>query len=815
MGNIASVVISNANREFDREYHYIIPEMLKDRVLPGIRVIVPFGKGNRSVEAYVFKLVDISEMNGLKEIKKVIDEKPILDEKMLSLAAWMKERYICTYSDAIRCMLPAGIGVKSLKIVKLLKYDENLKDSAKKILGLLDEAGSECEFEDLKNKSGLKSFSKHIKTLEESGLISIFEEYTTRVKEKYIRVAYLAVPRDEIIDEIESNRIKKIQQIRVLEMLMDNQYISVADIMRFAGVSGSVLDTLKKYGYIDFKDIEVSRDPVKNMAIARTSPLEPTLQQASILEKVKEQLVKREFGEILLHGVTGSGKTEVYLQLIHHIIRMDKQAIVLVPEISLTPQMVERFKSRFGEDVAVLHSRLSLGERYDQWRLIREGRIKVVVGARSAVFAPLKRLGIIIIDEEHENSYKSEITPKYHAVDIARKRCRDENGLLLCGSATPSVEAYFKAQEGSISLLRMTDRANSMVMPKVHIVDMRKELEEGNRSVFSRLLAAEIESNIQTGQQTILFLNRRGYASFVLCRSCGQAIKCVNCNISLTYHAFDERLICHYCGYTEKIPKTCPRCKSSYIKHFGTGTQKVEDDLKKQFPGCSVIRMDMDTTTYKNSHEEILRAFRERNINIMVGTQMIAKGHDFPNVTLVGVLAADSLLNTGDYRASERTFQLITQVAGRAGRGELPGRVVIQTYNTEDFSILAACRHDYTSFYDQEIKVREKLDYPPFTNIATVILSGINDRLVFDGAKSVRNSILTAFSDYQGSPLILGPARAPLSRIKSKYRWRIVIKCKSMDKLISVLSKISDDFYRENKRSNVELSIDINPFSML
>ena len=543
MGNIASVVISNATREYDREYHYAIPDELKEKVVPGVRVIVPFGRGNKSVEAYVYKVLDASEMTGLKEIKKVIDEKPILDEKMLKLSEWMKERYICTYSDAIKCMLPAGIGIKSTRIVKLVRHDGDLKGDAGKILELLAEEGGECEYEELRKKSGARSFAKHIRVLEESGLVSIFEEYSTRVREKYVRVAYLAVPRDEIIDEIENNRIKRIQQIRVLEMLLDNEYISTADIVRFSGVSSSVLDTLKKYGYIDFKDIEVSRDPVRSSTVIKTKALEPTPQQAEVISKVKEQLDSGEFGEVLLHGVTGSGKTEVYLQLIQYVIEMDKQAIVLVPEISLTPQMVERFKGRFGNDVAVLHSRLSLGERYDQWRLIRQGKIKVAVGARSAVFAPFDKLGIIIIDEEHESSYKSEITPKYHAADIARKRCRDEKAVLLCGSATPSVETYYRARQGEIELLEMTDRANRMVMPEVHIVDMRKELEEGNRSVFSRKLAKEIESNIEAGRQTMLFLNRRGYASFVLCRSCGKAITCVNCNVSLTYHAADDRLI--------------------------------------------------------------------------------------------------------------------------------------------------------------------------------------------------------------------------------------------------------------------------------
>lgn len=815
MSNIAVVVISNATREFDKEYHYTIPDSLLDKVKAGVRVIVPFGKSNRLKEAYVLDKVSKTEYSGLKEIKKVVDDEPVLSEKMLKLAAWMKDRYICTYSDAIKCMLPSGIGIKSLRVVELLRDDGNLRGNTRKVVDVLTECGNECEYEELRDKTGIKNLSTYIKKLKEDGIVSVHEKFSTRVREKYVRAACLAIPQAEVIEEIETSRIKKIQQIRILEMLMESPYIPVSDLVRLAGVSRSTLNTLKKHGYIDFIDVEIKRDPLEHKKIEKTEPLKPTSEQKAALDLVKGKLDNETFEEILIHGVTGSGKTEVYLQLIQYVINMGKQAIVLVPEISLTPQMVERFKGRFGDNVAVLHSRLSLGERYDQWRLIKEGSIKVAVGARSAVFAPFRNLGIVIIDEEHESSYKSETTPKYHACEIAKKRCQEENAVLLYGSATPSIETYYRAVNGCIGYARLKERANSMVMPQVDIIDMRKELEEGNRSIFSRRLEREIEKNISSKQQTILFLNRRGYASFVLCRKCGYTVVCVNCNISLTYHASDERLICHYCGYTIKLPKVCPKCKSTYIRQFGTGTQRVENDLKNQFPGCSVIRMDMDTTSYKNSHEEILASFRENNINVMVGTQMIAKGHDFPNVTLVGVLAADSMLNTGDYRASERTFQLLTQVAGRAGRGEISGRVIVQTYNTDNFSIVAARRHDYDAFYEQEIKLRKKMNYPPFTNIAVVIISGVNDKVVFDSSKLVRNHIEAGFSHYREKVDILGPARSPLTKIKNKYRWRIVIKCKDKEKLISVLTRVSDEFYKNRKRSKVEMSVDINPINML
>ncbi|NJD04757.1 MAG: DEAD/DEAH box helicase, partial [Ruminiclostridium sp.] len=442
MNNIAIVAISGTTREFDKKYHYSIPDGLSGKVVPGIRVIVPFGGGNSLKEGYVFALTDTSDFSNLKDIKKIVDDTPVLSGKMIRLAEWMRDRYVCTYSDAIKCMLPAGIGVKSFRVVHLLAGKDDLnKDrqnkDRQKLIELLKENDLQLDYEELKRLSGIKSFSTHIRSLENSGTISISEEFTSAVKEKYVRVAYLAMPAEEVQFDMESNRIKRIQHIRVLEMLMENEYISVVDLARFAGIYGSVLDTLRKQGYIGYKELEVMRDPVKHKIFERTAPFKPTAQQASALQTITGKLEEGKFAEILVHGVTGSGKTEVYLQLIQKAIENGRQAIVLVPEISLTPQMVERFKGRFGDQVAVLHSRLSLGEKYDQWRLIKDGRIKVAVGARSAVFAPFEHLDVIIIDEEHETSYKSETTPKYRASEIAVKRCLDNEALVIYGSATP------------------------------------------------------------------------------------------------------------------------------------------------------------------------------------------------------------------------------------------------------------------------------------------------------------------------------------------------------------------------------------------
>ena len=815
MGNIAEVVISNATRQFDRIYHYRIPEKYFGRVSTGVRVIVPFGKSNQLREGYIIALTDESDFGELKEIVEIVDENPVLDENMIKLARWMRYRYISTYSDVFKCLLPPGTGLVSSKVVRLINYDTSLKGNYIKILQKLKDFEGIMEYDQLKEETNIKSISKYLNKLVELNCISISEEFGAKVRRKQVKVAYLIKPQEEVQEDIEANRLRNIKHVRILEMLLENEYISVSDLAKFAGVSKGVLDTLNKYGYIDFKNIEVTRDPYESQNFERTSPLDPTEEQKHIIDSVKEMLNDKVFKEVLLHGVTGSGKTEVYLQLIEHCINIGKQAIVLVPEISLTPQMVERFKGRFGEHVAILHSRLSLGERYDQWRLIKDGKIKVVIGARSAVFAPFDSLGMIIIDEEHENSYKSEITPKYHAVEVARERCKIENAVLMYGSATPSIENYYRAKNGEISMFTMEKRANNLMLPKVHVVDMRRELEAGNRSIFSRILSYEMEENIKRKEQTIIFLNRRGHSSFILCRNCGYVLKCPKCDVSMTYHSFDERLICHYCGYTVKNVNSCPKCKSPHIKGFGTGTQKIENEVKKHFEGSSVIRMDMDTTTYKNSHEEILRNFRENNINILVGTQMIAKGHDFPNVTLVGVLAADSMLNTGDYRATERTFQLLTQVAGRAGRGIIPGRVIIQTYNVENYSIQCACAQDYRSFFEKEILVREKLVYPPFTNIGSIVLSGTNDRMVYNKAVSIKKFVDEHFVGDFVKGDILGPFRSVISKVKNKYRWRINIKCRDMGKLIDVLTKVSDQFYTHQGKNDISISVDINPVNML
>lgn len=815
MAKIAAVALSNTTRRFDKEYHYCIPERLAKVLVRGMRVIVPFGKGDRLMEAFVLSIEEASMVEGLKEVHECIGEVSVLDDGLMKLAAWMRDRYLCTWHDAAKAMLPPGLGLLTSHSVRLTGGGDPVPKSLQSIVDILAGMGGEMDYDELMEKSGVKTFATAVKKLQDLGIVTILREFSPRIGQKSMRVAFLAKPADEILALIESDQIKSIQQIRILEMLLEDEPIPTADLTRFAGVSPGVLNTLKKKGFIHYKEIEVPRDPYGGKVFQKTLPMTPTMEQQRVLDDLRDRMGRNEFSQSLLHGITGSGKTEVYMQLIATCIAGGKQAIMLVPEISLTPQMVERFKGRFGDAVAVLHSRLSLGERVDQWKAIREGRVDIVVGARSAVFAPLGRLGLIILDEEHETSYKSEVTPKYHAREVAVKRGHICGAMVLLGSATPSVDTYWKALGAEMGLHVLSSRPNLLSLPEVELVDMRSELDKGNRSMFSSRLETELLRNIRDGQQTVLFINRRGHSSFILCRSCGYVVKCPNCNISLTYHQSDGRVICHYCGYTIRKPEGCPKCKSPNIRHFGVGTQKIEEEVANSFPGCSVLRMDLDTTGYKNSHEEILHEFRSKNVNVLVGTQMIAKGHDFPNVTLVGVLAADSLLNAGDYNSSERTFQLITQVAGRAGRGGIPGRVVIQTYNTDDYSIRAACAQDYSSFYAQEIQVREKLGYPPFTSIGIIILSGAADRQTYDESLRVKGFISEVLKDEGMDTQIFGPSRAPLARLRNKYRWRIILKEKNMDALLVAMGRIRDGWNPPKGKMIVEMNMDINPVNML
>ena len=691
-------------------------------------------------------VVGIKEKSEYK-IKKILNvQNEKIDIEKIELAKWMAKRYICNLSDCLKLMLTPGTTAKNTE---------------------------------------------------------------TRVKERTINLIILAKDIDEIQEDIDSGKIKSEKQKNVLEFLINNENATMQDIEIFTDCSRSIVNTLIKNGYLEYKEQQVERNPFIHKVENKTKNLKLTVEQQIAINSIKEE------GEYLLYGVTGSGKTEIYLQLIEKKLEDNKSSIMLVPEISLTPQTVDRFIARFGEDkIAVLHSKLSIGERFDQWNKIKDGRAKIIIGARSAIFAPAKDLGLIIIDEEHDESYKSEMSPRYDAKEIAEYMAKKQKIPLILGSATPDLKSYYKAQNGEIKLLTLTQRANNSRLPAVEIVDLRQELASGNKSMLSEKLQEEIKKNLLVNKQTILFLNRRGFSTFIMCRDCGYTVKCKRCDITMTYHKNENKLKCHYCGYEENIIKECPECHSKNIKYFGAGTQRLEDEVHNIFPDATTIRMDVDTVSKKNSHEEILNKFKNENINILIGTQMVVKGHHFPNVTLVGVVSADSSLNLGDFRANEKTFQTLTQVAGRAGRGDCEGRVIIQTYNPDNYAIEYSKLQDYNLFYNTEIELRKQLKYPPFCDIILIDMSAKNMNELELVAKKLHTYLKNRVINEKFGLLLYSPVPSPVEKIKDRYRWRMIIKCKYDDRVNALLTDALNQFI-DMKTKTARVNIELNPNNMI
>ena len=680
------------------------------------------------------------------KVKDIVQIKHNLSQNQIELAKWMAKRYFCNLSDCIKQMLQPGT----------------------------------------KNKNEQKN-----------------------VQDKIINVVYLKKTLDEIQFDIDIGKIKSEKQKKILQFIESNEGATIPEIEIFTTGTRGIVKTLEKNGYIEIIEKKIERTPLANKCINKTNNLKLTEEQQIAYDSIKQDIEENKFERFLLYGVTGSGKTEVYLQLIKKALEIGKTAIVLVPEISLTPQMLDRFISRFGkEEIAVLHSKLSIGERYDEWNRIKEKKARIIIGARSAIFAPIENIGIIIIDEEHDTSYKSESIPKYDAKEIAKKIAQENNCPLVLGSATPDLVTYYNAKQGKIRLLELSKRANNSKLPNVEVVDMKMELANGNRSMLSVSLYNAIENNLKQKKQTILFLNRRGYSTFIMCRECGYTVKCKNCNISMTYHRAENKLKCHYCGYEENIVTICPNCHSTKIRYFGTGTQKLEQEIHKLFPQASTIRMDIDTVTKKNSHEEILNKFKNENIDILIGTQMVVKGHHFPNVTLVGVVAADSSLNIDDYRANERTFQILTQVAGRAGREQLEGQVIIQTYNPDNFSIICAKEQNYNMFYNTEIVLRKQLNYPPFCDIILIGFNSLSENEILEATKTVYKYLKENLNEQEFT--ILKPMPSPIDKIQNRYRWRIIIKGNMTNEANIILNNCLKEIYEANFK-NTRISIDINP----
>ena len=683
------------------------------------------------------------------KVKEIAKLEDKLSDKQIQLAKWMAKKYFCNISECIKLMQTPGTRTKN------------------------------------KEK---------------------------RIQEKTINTIYLKKDYEEIEFDIEANKIKSENHIKILKFVKDNEGATISEIEMFTNCSRAIVNTLIKNGYLEIVETKIQRNPLANKKIEKTSKLSLTEEQQEAYQKIEKSIDENKYEEFLLFGVTGSGKTEIYLQLIEKVLKQNKKAIMLVPEISLTPQMIERFIARFDKErIAVLHSKLSIGERYDEWNKIKENKADIIIGARSAIFAPVQNLGIIIIDEEHDSSYKSEATPKYNAIEIANKIAKEEKIPIVLGSATPDITTYYKAEKGEITKLTLTKRANNSNLPQIEIIDLKQELANGNHSMLSFELYNSIEENLKNHYQTILFLNRRGYSTFIMCRDCGYTVKCKNCNISMTYHSFEKKLKCHYCGYEENLVTICPECGSKKIRYFGTGTQKLEDEIHKQFPNATTIRMDVDTVTKKNSHEEILNKFKNENIDILIGTQMVVKGHHFPKVTLVGVIAADSSLNMDDYRANEKTFQILVQVAGRAGRENLSGKVVIQSYNPENFSIQTAKKQNYQEFYETEITLRKQLKYPPFCDIIVIGFNSLKEEKIIETSQKVYDLLKEKVPE---NYIISKPAPSPIDKIQNRYRWRIIIKGNMDWNLNEILNKCLATIYEKNDKS-VNISIDVNPNNMI
>ena len=700
---------------------------------------------------------------------------------------------------------------KTLEQGYVIKIKENTEFEVKEIVGL-DENLSEEKIE-LARWMARKYFcnvSECIKLMLTPGTRN--KDITKRMQDKKMRFVYLtdlSLQNSNILEELRGEKQKK-----AIRFITKNEGLTIPEIMNFTDISRETINSLIKKNYLKIEEQKVDRNPLAFKVKEENKKLTLNEEQQIAYSRIEKNIDEKRFEEFLIYGVTGSGKTEIYMQLIEKVINEDKTAILLVPEISLTPQMIDRFIGRFGkEKIAVLHSKLSVGERHDEWIKIQDNRSKIVIGARSAIFAPVQNLGIIIIDEEHDNSYKSESSPRYNAKEIAKKICENNKIPLVLGSATPDISTFYKTETKEITLLKLTKRANQSHLPSVEVVDLKKELASGNRSMLSNSLYNSIKQNLEKKHQTILFLNRRGYSTFIMCRECGYTMKCPNCNISLTYHRLQNKLKCHYCGHEENPVKICPSCGSDKIRYFGTGTQKLEEEIKKIFPEASTIRMDVDTITKKNSHEEILNKFKNENIDILIGTQMVVKGHHFPNVTLVGVIAADSSLNIDDYRANERTFQILTQVAGRAGREKLPGKVIIQTYNPDSFPIEFSKKQNYDLFYKTEIELRKQLKYPPFCDIIVIGFSGEEQKEIVNASTFVHNLLKNNLEKYDINVFL--PMPAPIDKIKNKYRWRIIAKGNVNEEITIIINKCLKKYFDSQIGKKTNITVDVNPNNMM
>ena len=812
---IAKIAVAAANFAIDKPYSYRIPEEMQ--VVPGVRVTVPFGRGNRRTEGIVLGLETGSE-EGLKTVEQCLDEAPVLDDTMLRLAAFLRNRCFCTFYDAMRAMLPAGLWFRTKNTYRLTEdrsWQENgcRREDARKLLQLLDSLGGQAE------ESALRSVIEEedklhdaLRYLVRKKWVADETNYLRKLGDKTEKIATLASSAEEAM-EYAGRCLRAPMQRSVLELMCSIGSVSVKELCYYTGASVATVKRLEALGYLELTEREVLRCREIRPAVL-DGPLELNDQQQTAFEGLYEQMQREQPGTALLYGVTGSGKTSVYLKLIRACLDAGKSAMLLVPEIALTPQLLSLLAAHFGDLVAVLHSSLSAGERYDQWKRVRDGAARVVVGTRSAVFAPSSQLGLIILDEEQEHSYKSENTPRYSAKEVALWRGIKEKALVLLGSATPSVETMYHAKQGDYRLYRLTQRYNGKALPKVQIVDMRQELQYGNDLSFSLELQEAIRDTWMDNKQTILFLNRRGNSRALICVDCREAPECPRCSARLTYHSANERLMCHYCGYSQPTPKRCPSCGGP-LKSIGTGTQKAQQELLQLFPDMKVQRMDADTVNAVNTHEKILEDFQKERTPVLIGTQMVAKGLNLPEVTLVGVLDADMSLYSGSYRAAETTFNMLTQVVGRAGRGQTPGNAVIQTMVPQNQVIHLAANQDYDGFYNLEIQLRKMQNLPPFGSLVTVTFLGQDEGRVMRGGAKFRDSLNACLKTNpyrQEVCQVLGPAPCAVPKINYNYRYRLTLRCVLSQPLRTLIAHLLRQFMTDGTNRGVSAFADVNGF---
>ena len=840
----AKVIVKNNSRYTDNLFTYKVPEFLVDDLQIGHRVLVPFGKGNKPIEAYVFLITEKVEDNiDFKEIFDTLDEYPIFKEEDISLIKWMKNRYLCTYMDCILLLHPKGFKVDSFKEISLSKEMESLddKDFYDKIYSLsenrqfiikkiienknkikIEKLIKEKAVEENINPKDLKlssTINNLLLKMKEEKLIDINWNYKSQKNEKKICYVSLNMDTDLVEDYILYNKIKLgPKQREIVDFLKYNEEIEINDLIKLLKATKSSITSLQSKNLIAFTIKDYYRSP-KDLYNENKKEVILNSEQKEAVQKVTSEMFNDNKKPYMIHGVTGSGKTEVYMEIIDYALKQGLDSIFLVPEISLTPQTISRLKNRFGDIVGVFHSKLSEGEKHDVFKAIKKGKIRILIGARSALFAPFNSLGLVIIDEFHENAYKSEMNPKFSAIEVGKYMVLKRNITLVLGSATPSVEEYYRAKNNEYELITIKERANKKPLPKIELVDMKNELMIGNKSMFSYKLQQEIETELNKNNQVILFLNRRGYGNFVSCRKCGYVFSCKNCDISLTYHKHKNMGTCHYCGYEENISKTCPECGSDYVKPFGIGTEKVEEEIKRLFKNAKVLRMDKDTTSKKGELDNILDKFKNKEANILIGTQMLSKGLDFEDVTLVGVLSADMMLNLPDFKSFETTFQLITQVAGRAGRSDKEGKVVLQTYDTDHYVIRRALKYDFEGFYEDEIKVRKIFNYAPFNNMISVVVSGKSEKLVEKNIKNMYNSLIYLLKErgIEDFDFILGPNPCAISKINQNYRYQLLFKDDNIE--INLLKGIIKYICITKKEvvfdKDINISIDVNPNNIL